>query len=243
MPTCCFLQEELRGVMERGVSDIVSGTLGDALKAAQRELQGRAESSRSAAQASSRSPSTSLPPVLRAAAGGSERPSGATSEALRPIAGMPVSLDAIAASANPTPPPDNLSFLVEQPIPRGRDLLAGGAGMMWAGTGAAVGGGGGGVGSTAGATPGALGAPTGLFFQTGPAMQAFLAARVGAGGVGAATPGSALGLGILHNNNPLPPQWSGVGGLGGGAPGTAGGFRSYTAPGAGAGSGGLPSRG
>ena len=197
--------------MQHGVADIESSTLGEALRLAKAELRNAAltgSSPRGGTSASgARTPSTALPPVLAGARFTQQAQAAQAAQAASALPGMQVSMDALSAAANPAPPPDNLSFLVEQPQPRGVDMLSGGAGIMWGGMGTA----------TAGATPGAAGAPTGLFFQTGPAMQAFLAARVGAGGVGAATPSAALGLGL------------GVAGERGG------GFRSYTsAPGTGA---------
>ena len=55
----------------------------------------------------------------------------------------------------------------------GGGILASGGGVLW---------GAGGGGTTAGATPGASGAPTGLFFSAGPAMQAFLASKAASEG-------------------------------------------------------------
>lgn len=185
-------QNELLSVMESGVTDVVSGTLGPALKAAREELKaGRLGTGQSSPSSKSPSRQRGSPPRTHTGFSSDsfqqqqqqQQYFPGTSLSFNPQ-GVQLSLDALDAIRQPVPPPDAYSFLVEPPRKSGADFLAGGAGLMWSGSA-----------GMAGSTPGGANVPTGLFFQTGPAMQALLAQRVATGGTGAATPATALGLG------------------------------------------------
>ena len=165
--------------MESGVADVVGSALGPALKAARDEL--KSEKFGLQPQQQRVSPTRNPRPV-------------STLSQFDPVSGFQVPMDAIDALRHPPSQSDAYSFLVEPPRNPGQDLLTGGAGLLWNSANDLTPG-------MAGSTPGAT-VPTGLFFQTGPAMQAFLAQRVVNGGGGAATPAFALGMGMPYNSEP-----------------------------------------